>query len=176
MLNNIDVCLPTHILIMLSMNGGATIEQYNTMISAIKTTAPNCIIGIAIPDCNGTYFPSKHPTYGEEAAYWVNKQSWNAESQHNQQRNVQRNVNAEYANAESENNNVYVVPFFFVTPPAESICNRLLPLPDSSVNTNSKLIYDIYGWGPQVHTNAYGHMHWGYQLYSWIKYTIAKAL
>lgn len=174
LLNSIDVCLPTHVIIALSMNGGCTLEQYQTMIASIREAAPNSIIGICIPDCEGTYFPSLHENCGYNCSYWSNSQN---ESYHIQQQNVQRIITKAYANTESENNNIYVLPFLFVTPPAESVSNREINLPDGEYNIlKSNKFVDAYGWMPNVHTNAYGHMNWGYCLYSWIKYTIAKSL
>ena len=175
-LNNIDVCLPSHVLIMLGMNGGATVAQYQEMIGIIHDEHPDIYVAIGIPDCAGTYFPSLHQNCGDECVIW-NDNKHNQGSRHLQMYVVQKNIQEEFAKASYESDKVYMLPFFFVTPTAEGVSNRVANLPDAEFNIVKNNNYLVnYGWYSSTHMNAYGHMNWGYCLYSWLKYTIALGL
>lgn len=176
LLNNIDVCEPTHVLLALGMNDGATVEQYKEMISIIQKEYPNIIIGIGIPDSAGTYFPSLHPSCSEECTIWNDTKNHQG-SRHEQQYKVMKDIQGEFATSDYESKNVYVLPFFYVTPTAEGVSKRNANLPDAEYNImQDNNYFEHYGWHASTHMNAYGHMNWGYCLYSWIKYTIAKSM
>ena len=90
---------------------------------------------------------------------------------------VQKKIQEEFAKASYESDKVYMLPFFFVTPTAEGVSNRVANLPDAEFNIVKNNNYLVnYGWYSSTHMNAYGHMNWGYCLYSWLKYTIALGL
>ena len=172
-LNSIDVCLPTHILIMLGMNGGATVAQYQEMIGIIHNEHPEIFVAIGIPDSAGTYFPSLHPNCGDDCVIW-NDNKHGQGSRHSQMFSVQKNLQEEFAKDSYEEDKVYILPFFFVTPTAEGVSNRVANLPDAGYNIVKNNDYLVnYGWYASTHMNAYGHMNWGYCLYSWLKYTLA---
>lgn len=172
-INSIDVCTPTHVLIMLGANGGGTLDQYKELVNIIKTEYPNMIIGIAIPDAAGTYFPSLHPNCDEKMTIWNDTGSQG--SRHNQQYKLVKMLQEEFCNDTYENQNIYFVPFYFVQPTAESCSMRKVNLPDADIQlTHDNLFNASYGWHASTHVNGIGHINWGYQLYSWIKYTIAK--
>lgn len=176
-INNIDVCTPTHILLMLGANGGGTLEQFTELINIIKFELPNVIIGITVSDTAGTYFPSKHPKYNDKRMTMWADISAPQGSRHNQQYNLMNMFNTNWGNESSEQENIYVLPFFFVQPTVESFSMRPVNLPDYQFTLTSDNLYnDAYGWHPSTHINAIGHTNWGYQLYSWLKYTIAKNL
>jgi hypothetical protein len=59
-----------------------------------------------------------------------------------------------------------LLPFFWVQPTARAVGFRSTSLPEGSP------YYAPYGWLPSIHPNGYAHANWGYQLYSWIKYTL----
>lgn len=177
-LNDIDVCTPTHILIMLGANGGQTTEQYLKMVDDIKTEHPNMIIGLTVSDSAGTYFPSLHRHTGEELAFWVDGTSGEQAGRHNTMFNCMKNIIDEFDNETYENNNVYVLPFYFVQPTAESCAMRVANGPSYyfDLMKDSDHYITKYGWCPTTHINGIGHANWAYQLYSWLKYTIAKDL
>lgn len=171
-INDIDVCTPTHVLIALGANGGYTKAQLDEMISIIHTEYPNMIIGIVILDSAGTYFPSLHPKCGKEMAIWNDSQS-----RHSQQYNLNKLVQINYANATNESNKIFYIPFFYVAPSAESGSMRRVNFPDSEIELmNDNLYNELFGWYGNTHVNGIGHVNWGYQLYSWLKYTIAKTM
>lgn len=174
-LQNIDVCTPTHVIIMLGANGGGTLSQWQQMVNTIKSEFPDMIIGIAIPDAAGTYFPSLHPNCNYLCTIWNDTGSQG--SRHNQQYNLQKMLQEYYGTEEQEQNNIFMLPFFFVAPTAESVALRTVPLPDAeySITGNNKF-YDHYGWHASTHVNGIGQTNWGYSLYSWLKYTMAKNL
>lgn len=174
-LQNIDVCTPTHVIIMLGANGGGTLLQWQQMVNTIKSEFPDMIIGIAIPDAAGTYFPSLHPNCNYLCTIWNDTGSQG--SRHNQQYNLQKMLQEYYGTEEQEENNIYMLPFFFVAPTAESVALRTVPLPDAEYAlTSDNKFYDHYGWHASTHVNGIGQTNWGYSLYSWLKYTIAKNL
>ncbi|MDF2544574.1 MAG: hypothetical protein K0S47_4292 [Herbinix sp.] len=172
-LAEIDVCTPTHVLIMLGANGGGTLEQYRELVGIIQMELPNLMIGITIPDAAGTYFPSLHPNCSDQMVIWNDTGSQG--SRHTQQYELVKMLQAEYGNENSENNNVYFLPFYFVQPTAESCSMRRVDLPDASIQLTAHHTFnDSYGWHASTHVNGIGHINWGYQLYAWLKYTIAK--
>lgn len=174
-IQNIDVCTPTHVLIMLGANGGGTLEQYKELVNIIKTEYPNMIIGITIPDCAGTYFPSLHPNCDEKMTIWNDIGSQG--SRHNSMYNLVKMLQEEFCNDTYENQNIYFVPFYFVQPTAESCSMRKVNLPDADILlTHNNLFNASYGWHASTHVNGIGHINWAYQLYSWLKYTIVKNL
>lgn len=174
-INDIDVCTPTHVLIMLGANGGGTIEQYRELISIIRTEYPNMIIGITVPDAAGTYFPSLHPNCTDKMVIWNDTGAQG--SRHNLLYGLADMLQTEYGNATSETNKVFFLPFYFVQPTAESCAMRKVDLPDSGIALTAKnMLNDAYGWHASTHVNGIGHLNWAYQLYSWLKYTIAKGL
>ena len=173
-LQNIDVCTPTHVIIMLGANGGGTLLQWQEMVNTIKSEFPNMIIGIAISDAAGTYFPSLHPNCDSLCTMW--KDVGTQGSRHNQQYKLQKMLQEYYGTKEQEDNNIFMLPFFFVAPTAESVALRTVPLPDAEYASTNNKFYDHYGWHASTHVNGIGQINWGYSLYSWLKYTIAKKL
>lgn len=173
-INDIDVCTPTHILLMLSSNRGFTIEQYRELVAIIKNELPNVIIGLAVPDVASTHFPSLHLKCGENTYMWNSgHETGHSYTYHKQQYNCMKMLLEEYSNKENEN--IYIVPFFFVNPGAESSAMRTMYSMDSNFEImKDNITIEQYGWVPNVHINAIGHSNWAYQLYSWLKYTIAK--
>jgi len=174
-INSIDVCTPTHITIMLGANGGGTLAQYQQLINIIKTEYPNMIIALVLSDAGGTYFPSLHPNCSKDMTIW--NDNGDQGSRHTQQYGVMDMLQKVYGNVASEANNIYMVPFYFVQPTAESCSMRRVNLPDAVVDlTKGNLFNTTYGWHASTHINGIGHINWGYQLYSWLKHTIAKSL
>lgn len=176
-ISEIDVCTPTHVLIMLGANGGGTQAQYEELIQIIKTEYPNMIIGMVLSDTAGTYFPSLHPNCNvERMTMWADISAPQG-SRHNQQYNLQKMFNQVWGSDEAEQNDIYLLPFFFVQPSAESFSMRETDLPDAIFRlTEDHLYNDAYGWHPSTHINGIGHTNWAYQLYAWLKYTIAKKI
>ncbi|WP_151867608.1 hypothetical protein [Acinetobacter soli] len=173
-LNTIDVCKPTHVLIALGMNNGGTLAQFQSMINSIRAELPNSIIGIAIPDAAGTYFPSLHPNCSKECTIWNDTGAQG--SRKNQQYNLLKTLQ-DYYGTSYESQNIYLVPFYHVSPTAESVSFRKVDNLESEYSTVIDTKYkQHYGWNASTHTNALGHIAWGYQLYSWIKWTIAKSV
>ena len=172
-INSIDVCTPTHVLIMLGANGGGTLAQYKELVNIIKTEYPDMIIGLTIPDCAGTYFPSLHPNCDEKMTIWNDTGSQG--SRHSSMHGLVSMLQEEFCTAAYENQNIYFLPFYFVQPTAESCSMRKVNLPCSEIRLTHDNIFNAnYGWHASTHVNGIGHINWGYQLYSWLKYTIAK--
>ena len=174
-INDIDVCVPTHILIMLGANAGGTAEQYASMVSLIKEEFPNMIIALTVSDSAGTYFPSKHPDCEDDLEIW--NDNGDQCTRHGLMYTVMNTLQTQFCTTDYENANVYVLPYYFVQPTIESASLREADTPDTrfELTARNKIIAK-YGWWPTTHINGIGHINWAYQLYSWIKYTIAKGL
>ena len=171
-LNSIDVCTPTHVVSALGLNQNATIEEFEELVNIIKTEYPTMQIGIALCDSSGTFFPSLHPHTDEKCIVWND-----TGSRHDKLFKLMDALQSRFCNEEDEANGIYLIPFFFVSPTAEGVSSRYAPLPDAEMNlTENNRYYSSFGWVSSIHTNGYGHMNWGYSLYSWLKYSIAKSL
>ena len=158
---------------MLGANGGGTLAQYKELVNIIKTEYPNMIIGLTIPDCAGTYFPSLHPNCDEKMTIWNDTGSQG--SRHSSMHGLVSMLQEEFCTAAYENQNIYFLPFYFVQPTAESCSMRKVNLPCSEIRLTHDNIFNAnYGWHASTHVNGIGHINWGYQLYSWLKYTIVK--
>lgn len=175
-----DVCLPSHIVIMLGANGGDTatdfIAKLNALIATIKAEYTANAWGIinisfALFDSAGTYFPSKHPKFDASIAFW-NDLNGSQPTRHERMFLLNREyINTNLATDNEDTNRVFYLPAYFTMPTAESAVIRQVPTPTTknffgNQDTNTK-----YGWYPTVHLNPDAHFSFAYQLYSWVKYT-----
>ena len=133
---------------------------------------PDVIIALSIFDSCGTYFPSIYMNINDVYARW-NQTTSNAligiyanASRHSEQFLTQKALENFY-NKESEN--IYVLPFFFVTNPVKSAA--FIIACSDVFNNNTEI---PYGWGALYHLNPYAHSECAYQLYSWIKWTLTE--
>lgn len=168
-INNINCCTPTHIVIALGTNGGATLEQYNELISLIRKELPDVNIAIAMPDSAGTIFPSVYRCSPRQLR-------WNADSyidvRHTLQYKCQKIIMDNFDSEQKRNEKIYALPFFFTHHPL-SYSSRNSNFPDYEYKTES-IHNEPYGWLPATHVDISAHANWAYQLYAWIKYTLTK--
>lgn len=161
-LNTIDVGTPTHVVIQLGTNDfdkrtpQGFRDDYMAMINTIRSELPNAIIIMSLtPPVIGTYYPERYPSYIDipqpnnnyaynNAKYWVDY--------------FDKNVN-------EENDKLFLMPTYFVTPSA--LAANVMPF---QINNGEKL-YKCIGAGYAIHPNSRAGFNWGYQLYSLIKYT-----
>lgn len=177
-INEYDVCTPTHVVIMLGTNGGQTTEQYKKMVDDIKSEYPEMIIALAVSDSAGTYFPSLHPHTGDELTFWNDSKGGTQAGRHNTMFTCMKNIIDEFDNEVYENDKVYVLPFYFVQPTAESCSMRVIDslVCEFEIFKESERYISKYGWCPTTHINGAGHATWAYQLYSWLRYTFANSI
>lgn len=173
-INNIELCEPTHVVISLGMNVGGETSQWVQMVETIKSEYPNMIIGIATLDVAGTMFPSLYPDCDETCTIWNDPKiesttsSADAVKRHNDKMELTARLQNEFFNSSYETRGVYFIPTFWVGLTAEGVGMLERPLADG------RSIKTTYGVLPYIHSNGHTHMMWGYQLYSWLKYTLAK--
>ena len=174
-INNIDVCTPTHVVVMLGANdqGNVTLANYQTIVNTIKLEFPNCVVGLATSEFGGTFFPSQYPMIPKEMHFWNHQQ---AITGHLNQYKVQNFLQGYYDNATQESNGVFLIPFFYSLPPYSYAYRTGSNVSQKFNQASENKVMIPYGWGYHVHINGIGHSEWGYQLYSWLKYTIAKTL
>lgn len=85
---------------------------------------------------------------------------------------MQTQLQTEFDKESYEQQGIYMLPFFFVTPTAEGVSFRVAPTAESEVGQSEQFNrHEHYGWCASTHMNGYGHASWGYCLYSWLKYT-----
>jgi hypothetical protein len=162
--NAFDVCRPTHIVIELDANGpdpATYVQRRNDLVASIKAEYaaqgwPAPQIAIALFDYAGTYFPSRYPQIGQAAAFW------NLTHNHQAHYDCMKNaVTTPVAGAD-------LLPFFWTQPTALAVGFRVTNMPDGQPYLAP------YGWLPSIHPGGYAHANAGYQLYSWIKYTLTQ--
>ena len=176
-INSIRVCTPTHILVQLGANGGGTYEQYKEIIDTIKSELPDVKVALAINDPMGTIFPSKYEVKDKRYIKWEWLNMDDNSSHHDPNRhklcfNVQRIYNEHFDNDEYKSKGVYVLPFFFSAKPTY-FASRRADNPESVVVEDSGYNIMPSGWYSNIHSDVRAHANYAYQLYSWIKYTLA---
>lgn len=162
-----SVCEPTHVFLFHSSNAAVTLEQYTRFISIIHDTCPNAYIGIGVPHIAGTFFPSLYPNYSK-VEFW---NTYMADLNHyainhlNTQKVLDTITTQEY-----ENNKVFVLPTYYITPAAKAIPMMEINEPYRDF-IDGDCTYIAKGQEPDVHVGSIAHSAYAYQLYSWIKYT-----
>ena len=179
-IGEIDVCTPTVVTIMLGANGGGTAEEFRRLVSDIREEYPSVPIGLMVSDSAGTYFPSEHPNASRELTFWNNtaRDQGDAGHRHTNMFNAMRAILEAFGDGAAERDNIFILPFYFVQPTAESGEMRSVPEPDAEfafMGSRANL-YTRYGWCPTTHVNAAAHTNFAYQLYAWLKYLEVNAL
>ncbi|MBE6723607.1 MAG: hypothetical protein E7576_00200 [Ruminococcaceae bacterium] len=178
--NEIDVCAPTVVTIMLGANGGGTAEQFKKLVSDIREEYPAVPIGLMVSDSAGTFFPSEHPAASRELTYWNNtaRDQGDAGHRHGIMFRTMKAILDAFGGDEAERDNIFILPFYFVQQTAESGEMRSVPEPAAEfpfMRAQSEL-YTRFGWCPTTHVNAAAHANFAYQLYAWLKYLEVNAL
>lgn len=166
-INTIDICTPTHVVIAFGMNSGGETSKWVQIVNTIKTEFPNMIIGIVTFDCAGTNYPSLYPSCDKTCTLY---NITGTDNRHSNKWELSGRLQEEFFKTSYENNNVYWIPLYWVGLTADGV--GMLNRPTA----NGEVIKTSYGYLPHVHSNGHSHIEWAYQLYSWIKYTIAKNL
>ena len=161
-INKINVCTPTHILLQTGLNdySQVSVSQYIAdmieFVNTVKAQLPNVKIAISLfPDDPGTYYPELYPNISNSTMRYL----------HDRTRLYIENLYETFKNS----NDVDLLPFYFVMPPAESISYRWV---QNDIGEKVKVPF-----GPasnDYHSNGYAHKAWGNQLYAWIKSTLIE--
>lgn len=169
-----DVCTPTHIIIQLGYNDGnrtGYLEDVIAMADIIQYQIPSCKVAFSLPDCPGTYFPEFYPQYGRDSAeryplsYFANP----AMSSHI----TFREMNKKLITLDDETNNRYYLPTYFISPTADSAPCRKHNFASWLSSRDENNAFNVQGFAaPNLHPNNHAHAAWGYEMYSWIKYTL----
>lgn len=173
-IDNYNVCTPTHVVLAHGRNdiGYASINKFieneQKFINAVKAELPNVTIGICtVPDTPGTFFSERYPKILSDINMRVNRSEHEA---------VKRQLTA-FDNRENEN--IYIIPNFFVQPTAWGFMLQDVSLPQSYLEIEGWQQeefrrYKVLGDGPNNHLGSQAHTAWGYQVYSWLKYVLSK--
>ena len=167
-----DVCEPTHVFLAYGNNAAITKNEYDKFISYVKASFPKALIGLGITKVSGTFFPSQYPNMSNVALWDAYMQ---AESFWNRQKACQVVLDEIAKDVTYEQQNVFVIPLYYVNPSADAISAIKInePYRDSEDGEDT---YLAKGQHPDVHVGGKAHAAYAYQLYSWIKWTIAKGL
>ncbi len=167
-----DVCDPTHVFLAYGNNAAITKDEYDKFISYVKTSFPNAIIGLGITKVSGTFFPSQYPnmanvalwnTYMQAEHYWRNQKA------------CQDVLDEMAKDAAYEAKNVFIIPIYYVNPSADAIPAMKINEPYRDAEDGEDT-YLAKGQHPDVHVGGKAHAAYAYQLYAWIKWTIASGL
>lgn len=166
--NAFDFCTPTHVVI--NLNHNSLLSEYqNTIpdiVKTIKTEYPDMIVILMSIDETGTYFPYLYPEYNENDITWENNSNL-----HNKNLSIYRYIKE---SLEDEANNIYVCSGHLVQHPVKSYPSVDNILPETIGGEIEYYGNHSDGSAPNYHPNNIAHKSWGYQLYSLIKYTLAK--
>ena len=75
-----------------------------------------------------------------------------------------------------ESRGVYFLDTYFVTPGVLSAPCGVISEPFTKYDGDFGKIYRPFGQGVNVHVSSYAHAAYAYQVYSWIKWTLAHKL
>ena len=171
-----DVCTPSHVVIQLGYNDGdraGYAEDMAAMMDIIQSEIPGCKVAFSLPDCPGTYFPELYPEYGRDVSdmYPVSYLYGAAQSSHV----TFRNMNKKLIALDAPDNERYYLPTYFIGPTARSAPYHFNNFASWVSSGGLKDVLNVQGWAaPNLHPNNYAHAAWGYEVYAWIKYTLAK--
>ncbi|HZK69739.1 MAG TPA: hypothetical protein VFC36_09140 [Paludibacter sp.] len=172
--NAFDVCKPTHVIIQIGYNDGnyaGYIDDINALMDIIQAEIPGCFIGLALPDCSGTYFPEFYPEYGADQndAYPVSHFFGECKTSHD----TFYDMTVRLMTAENTALRRFYIPTYFIGPTAQAAPYREsneFVFQSTGLQKNKLLIQTDSA--PNLHSNNHAHAAWGYEMYAWIKYTL----
>ncbi|WP_428668139.1 hypothetical protein [Runella sp.] len=173
-LATLDVTLPNYIVIQSCQNDGNVTHfglMAKSLADAIKAEYAAqgwgiINIGLSVIDGAGTYFPKSYRSVPASQSVIDEFQR----SVHDD--NLQR-LNAAVTN--EDGNRIFVLANTFVIPTAKSLVWRAGNSVEYSLSQDPEYVFEIpsrTSVGIKAHINAEGHRPVGYQIYSWIKYTL----
>lgn len=165
---------PTHVVIASGLNDSNDADSWYNLIYKIisdfkeeaQQLGKELFIGVMPPDTVGTIFPSLHPNCDEGC---IEKKENNNSRREKMYSFVEKWMSEQ--NNEDENKN-WLIPAYWCIPCGETVSYRPVFTPEYPID-NSNIYHVASGSYPQTHFNAIGHYNVAYQLYSWIKYTLA---
>jgi hypothetical protein len=174
MLDQYDVCTPTHVVIQHGRNDygqySATqpmIDNLNWLIADLKNSIPNVVIIICLtPDTGGTFFRDRYPqVIGDIGKLSGGRMEWQGA----------KDLMTNFGNMESQN--VYISPNYFVQPTALGYVLQEIDMPEA-LDTAGTLQYASRKYRavmdyPDSHNGTPAHATWGYQIYSLLKYQLS---
>jgi len=175
-LSKYDVCLPTHINIMLAANNpvastfGTNMKAFRDLIKAEYAANGwgTVYVSFSVTDTCGTYFPSRYPMFPKDIAFYNNTNAHNTTWDQ-----VKNYLDTFLATDTEDADKTYLLPFYWTQPTAWSVAYRNADEPGFQVDEAKYATrYKVpFGWLPYVHPNGIAAMHFAYQYYSWVKYT-----
>lgn len=161
-----DVYKPTHVFLFMGTNKQYSQAELDKFIAGIRTAGEDIIIGVGCPHYAGTYFPSDYPNF-------IGCEHWTlGESQ--PQIILQKMLNGLDASV-YEAKGVYFIDTYWTNPAAYAAPCAPINEPASAFADDATFKkYRPLGQGICQHVSSYAHAAYAYQVYSWIKWTIAK--
>lgn len=161
-----DVYKPTHVFLFMGTNGQYSQEELDKFIAGIRTAGEDIIIGVGCPHYAGTYFPSDYPNF-------IGCEHWTlGESQ--PQIILQKMLNGLDATT-YEAKGVYFIDTFWTNPAAYAAPCAHINEPASAFTDDAVFKkFRPLGQGIYQHVSSYAHAAYAYQVYAWMKWTLAK--
>lgn len=161
-----DVYKPTHVFLFMGTNIQYSQAELDKFIAGIRTAGEDIIIGVGCPHYAGTYFPSDYPNF-------IGCEHWTlGESQ--PQIILQKMLNGLDASV-YEAKGVYFIDTYWTNPAAYAAPCAPINEPASAFADDATFKkYRPLGQGICQHVSSYAHAAYAYQVYSWLKWTIAK--
>lgn len=159
---------PTHIVLQFGHNDlglitkDAFIWALQALKNEVKAALPSAFIGLAFYDIPGTFFPELYPEWSDAIRG---------------QRDNYFTSLSDIMAMEDTANKVYYVPTWFIQPTAYGLSYKQADSPESLAGDlnefKSFMRQGAPGSGTALHPGLFTHSAWGYELYSWIKYTLS---
>ena len=161
-----DVYKPTHVFLFMGTNGQYSQAELDKFIAGIRTAGEDIIIGVGCPHYAGTYFPSDYPNF-------IGCEHWTlGESQ--PQIILQKMLNG-LDTSVYEAKGVYFIDTYWTNPAVYAAPCAPINEPASAFADDATFKkYRPLGQGICQHVSSYAHAAYAYQVYSWIKWTVAK--
>ncbi len=161
-----DVYKPTHVFLFMGTNLQYSQAELDKFIAGIRTAGEDIAIGVGCPHYTGTYFPSNYPNF-------IGCEHWTL-GERQQQIVLQKMLNGLDASV-YEAKGVYFIDTYWTNPAAYAVpCAPINEPASAFADDDTFKKYRPLGQGPFVHVSSYAHAAYAYQVYSWIKWTIAK--
>ena len=161
-----DVYKPTHVFLFMGTNGQYSQADLDKFIAGIRTAGEDIIIGVGCPHYAGTYFPSEYPNF-------IGCEHWTlGESQ--PQIILQKMLNGLDASV-YEAKGVYFIDTYWTNPAAYAAPCAPINEPASAFADDTVFKkFRPLGQGICLHVSSYAHAAYAYQVYAWMKWTLAK--
>lgn len=176
----VDMCTPTHVVIMLGPNDINNIAGYEdnvkSVIESIVSDYPgdnggtSLKVAFCVGDSGVISYPTEYKKMLPDNYDWLCRKGFygSDDNRHYPLWKIAKILNG-FDTDGYKNKNVYVIPTFFVGNP--EVSGRKINTPGGSLLKTDDYFIGAYD---NTHVNAQYHCDWAYQIYAWIKSTLVE--